>query len=90
MEVVPGVAVEFNTCVDNLHCGLYDGRRIMRVLGEMARRERMEEILDRVSMILKEVAMDQGLPLAEDKEESVVLRSKFGRRGRRGVVEKLK
>ena len=54
------------------------------------RRERMEELLERVSVVLKEVAAEHGLPLAEDKEERLVLRCRTGRRGRRGVAEKVK
>ena len=36
------------------------------------------------------MARERGLPLAEDKEERIVLHSKAGRRGRRGVAEKAK
>ena len=89
-EEVPGVSVEFPSYVDDLHCGLYDGGRMTRELGTIDRRERMEELLDRVSVVLKEVAAEHGLPLAEDKEERLVLRNKNGRRGRRAVAEKVK
>ena len=41
-------------------------------------------------MVLKEVAVESGLPLAEDKEERLILRGGGGRRGRRGVCEKVK
>ena len=41
-------------------------------------------------MVLKKVAAEHGLPLAEDKEERLVLRSRAGRRGRRGVSEEVK
>ena len=87
---VPGVAVEFPSCVDDLHCGLYVGARGVRGLDAVQRKERVEELLDRVSRTLKEVAGERGLPLAGDKEERLVLRDKLGRRGRRGVVEKVK
>ena len=89
-EEVPGVGVEFPSYVDDLHCGLYDGGRVLRGESMMDRRERMEDLLGRVSMVLKEVAAERGLPLAEDKEERLVLRCKYGRRGRRGVAEKVK
>ena len=89
-EEVPGVGVEFPSYVDNLHCGLYEDGRAVRDLQGVDRKERMEELLDRVSFVLKEVAAERGLPLAEDKEERLVLRSKNGRRGRRGVAEKVK
>lgn len=46
--------------------------------------------MTRVSTVLKEVEGERRLPLAEDKEERLILRSKGGRRGRRGEVEKLK
>ena len=87
---MPGVSVEFPSYVDDLHYGLYDGGRVGRGLNEVDRRERMEELLDRVSAVLKEVAAERGLPLAGDKEERLVLRSNKGRRGRRGVAEKIK
>ena len=90
MEEVPGVVVELPSYVDDLHCGLYDNRRVMKGLGEVDRRERMEELLERVWVTLEEVARERGLPLAEDKEKRLVLRSKAGRRERRGVVEKMK
>ena len=89
-EEVPGVSVEFPSYVDDLHCGLYDGGRMARELGAIDRRKRMEELLDRVSAVLKEVAAERGLPLAEHKEERLVLRNRNGRRGRRGIAEKVK
>ena len=75
-EEVLGVSVEFPSYVDDLHCGLYDEGRMARELGTIDRRERMEELLDRVSAVLKEVAAECGLPLAEDKQERLVLRNK--------------
>ena len=53
VEEVPGVVVVFPSYVDGLHCGLYDSRRVMKGLGKVARRERMEELLERVSVTLK-------------------------------------
>ena len=87
---VPGVGVEFPSYVDDLHCGLYVVARGVRGLDAVERKERVEDLLDRVSRTLKEVAGERGLPLAGDKEERLVLRDKLGRRGRRGVVEKVK
>ena len=89
-EEVPGVGVEFPSYVDNLHCGLYNERACSRRLDEVDRREGMGDLVERVSAVLKEVAVERGLPLAEDKEERLVLRSGGGRRGRRGVCEKVK
>ena len=62
----------------------------MKGLGRMERRERMEELREWVLVTLKEVARERGFPLAEDKEELLILRSKARRRGRRGVAEKVK
>ena len=50
----------------------------------------MGDLVDRVSVVLKEVADERGLPLAEDKEERLILRSGGGRRGKRGLCEKVK
>ena len=50
--------VEFLSYVDDIHCGLYDSRRVMRRQSEVERRERMEVLLERVSVVLKEVARD--------------------------------
>ena len=87
---VPGIGVDFPSYVDNLHCGLYEGRVSCRGLEEVERRERMGDVVDRVSAVLKEVAAECGLTLAEDKEERLVLRGRGGQRGKRGVCEKLK
>ena len=89
-EEVPGIAVEFPSHVADLHCGLYDKGRATRGRDVVDRRERMQEVLERVSAVLKEVAAECRLPLAEDKEERLVLRSKSGRRGRKGVAERFK
>ena len=50
----------------------------------------MENLVDRVSVVLKEVATERSLPLAEDKEERLILRGGGSRRGRRGVCENVK
>ena len=80
-EEVPGVGVEFPSYVDDLHCGLYDERASVQRLEEVERRKGMGDLVDRVSVVLKEVAAKRGLPLAEDKEERLILRSGSGRRG---------
>ena len=72
-EVVPGVGVEFPSYIDDLHCGLYDEWASSRRLEEMERQEWMEDLVDRVSVVLKEVAAERGLPLAEDKEKPLIL-----------------
>ena len=83
-EEVPGVGVKFPSYVDDLHCGLYDERASCHRLEEVERREGMGDLVDRISVVLKEVAVECGLPLAEDKEERLILCGGGGRRGRRG------
>ena len=41
VEEVPGVAVEFPSYVDDLHCGLYETGRAVGRLDEVERKERM-------------------------------------------------
>ena len=48
VEEVPGVAVEFPSYVDDLHCGLYETGRAVGGLDEVGRKERMEDLWDRV------------------------------------------
>ena len=43
------------------------------------RRERIEELLNSVSVVLKEVAGEWGLPLAEDKEERLIMHSNISK-----------
>ena len=50
----------------------------------------MRDLVDRVSVVLKEVAAKNGLPLLEDKEEHLILQGVGGWCGRRGVCEKVK
>ena len=90
VEEVPGVEVEFPSYIDDLHCGLYVGRTNVGGHDAIERRERMGDLLDIVSRTLKELGGERGLPLAEDKEENLVLRDKVGRRGRRGIAAKVK
>ena len=90
VEEVPGVGEEVPSYVYDIHCGLYVGRRGVGNLDTIERRERMGDLLDRVSRTLMEVAREQGLPLAEDTEERLILRDRAGRRGRRGIAEKVK
>ena len=47
-------------------------------------------MVDWVSVVLKEVATEYGLPLAEDKEERLILRGGGARWGKRGACEKVK
>ena len=89
VEKVPGVGVEFPSYVDDLYCGLYVRGRGVGDFNAIERRERMGDLLDRVSKTLKEVAGERSLPLAEDKEERLILRDRTGLRGRRGVAEKV-
>ena len=89
-EEVPGVGVEFTSYVDDLHCRLYDMQTSVRRLEVVQRWEGMGDLVDWVSVVLKEVAAERGLPLAEDKEERLILWGGNGRRGKRGVGKKVK
>ena len=88
-EELLGVHVEFPFYVEDLHCRLYDERTTCRCMMEVERREVMGDLVNWVSVVLKEVAAERGLPLGEDKEERLILRGRGGRRGRRGVCEKM-
>ena len=70
-------------------CGLYDMRGAEE---EEVKRERMQVLVARVQRVVTEVAVEQGLPLAADKEESMVLRRGCGRKKNRrnGSAEKVK
>ena len=88
-EEVGRVDVQFASYVDDLHCGLYD----RRVAGdEEAKGERMQDLVARVQRVVTELAAEQRLPLAADKEESMVLRGGCRRKIRRknGLAEKVK
>ena len=88
-EEVRRVEVQFPSYVDDLHCGLYDMRGAE---DEEAKRERMQDLVTRVQRVVAEVAAEQELPLAADKEESLVLRGGCGRKKNRknGSTEKVK
>ena len=65
--------------MDDLHCGLY----VRRGAGEEeVVRERMQDLILRVQRVVAEVAAERRLPLAADKEESIVLRGGGGRKKR--------
>ena len=81
VEEVPGVGVEFCSYVDDLHCGLYVRQRGVGGLDAIGQKERMEDLLDRVSRTIKEVAGERDLHLAEDQEERLILRDKTGAGG---------
>ena len=88
-EEVGRVEVQFPSYVDDLHCGLYDMRGAEE---EEVKRERMQDLVARVQRVVAEVAAEQELPLAADKEELIVLRGGCGRRKNRknGIAEKVK
>ena len=75
--------------MDDLHCGLYDVRGAEE---EETKRERMQDLVTRVQRVVAEVAAERELPLAADKEESLVLRGGCGRKKNRrnGLTEKVK
>ena len=88
-EEVGRIDVQFPSYVDDLHCGLYDKRAVGQ---EEAKRERMQDQVARVQRMVTEVATERRLPLAADKEESMVLRGGCGRKKRRknGLAERVK
>ena len=88
-EEVGRVDVHFPSYVDDLHCGLYDKRAAGE---EETKRERMQDLIARIQRVVTEVAAERRLPLAADKEESMVLRGDCGRKKRRknGLAEKVK
>ena len=81
-EEVGRVEVQFPSYVDDLHCGLYDMRGAE---GEEVKRERMQDLVTRVQRVVAEVAAEQELPLAADKEESMGLRGGCGRKKNRKI-----
>ena len=88
-EEVGRVKVQFPSYVDDLHCGLYDMRGAEE---EEVKCERMQDLVTRVQRVVAEVAAEQELPLAADKEESMVLRGGWGRKKNRknGIAEKVR
>ena len=87
-EEVGRVTVHFPSYIDDLHYTLYVGRRTASV---KEWHERMQDLMRRVQKVVSEVAAAHQLPLAADKEESMVLNGGCGRKKRRGgVVEKVK
>lgn len=80
--------MHFPSYVDDLHCGLYDRGGAEDDLGK---RERMQDLVARTPRVVTEVAAEVQLPLATDKEESIVLKGGWGRKKRTGgIVEKVK
>lgn len=90
MEELPSVGVEFLCYNHDLPYGLYDEGRVVKSLKEVERQERIKALLDRASVVLKEVAVEWKLPLAEAKEEHLVLHGGNGRWGQSVVVQKVK
>ena len=88
-EEVGSVNVHFPSYVDDLHCGLYDKRAAGE---EETERERMQDLRARMQRVVTEVAPERRLPLAADKEESMVLQGGCGRKKRRknGLAEEVK
>ena len=87
-EEVRRVTVRFPSYMDDLHCGLYDRRGAG---GEEEKCERMQDLVTRVQRGVTKVAGEYELPLAADKEESMVLGGDCRRKKRRGRgVKKVK
>ena len=82
------VTLRFPSYVDELHCGLCDGRSTGSA---EERHERMQDLVGRVQKVVGEVATKYQLSSRADKEELMVLKGGCGRKKRRsGVVEKVK
>ena len=80
--------VRFPSYMGDLHYGAYDRRHAG---SELNKREIMQNLVVRVHKMVAQVARKHGLPLAVDKEESMVLRGGEGRKTRRsGMAEKVK
>ena len=88
-EEVGRVDMQFWSYVDDLHGGLYDRRCTGE---EEVKRERMQDLVARVQRVVAEVAGEQRLPLAADKEELMIHREGCGRKKRRRnrLAEKVK
>ena len=86
-----GVEIEVPSYVDDIHLGIYDThRRGARIHDSQAEAEGVQELLTRADKVVKEVAVERGLPLEPEKEEKLVLR-KGGRRNKRNKeVERVK
>ena len=78
-----GVDIELPSDLDDIHLGIYDhgtrGAGIQDLDGEG---EAIGELLARADRVLKEVALEKGLPLEDSKEEKLILR-KRGRKKRK-------
>ena len=86
-----GVEIELPSYVDDIHLGIYDTYRRGASIHDMqAEGEGVRELLTRANKVVKEVAVERGLPLEPEKEEKLVLR-KGGRRNKRNrEVERVK
>ena len=78
-----GVDIELPSYVDDILLGIYDhGRRGAGIRDLDGKGEAIGELLARADQVLKEVALEKGLPLEDSKEEKLILR-KGGRKKRK-------
>ena len=78
-----GVDIELPSYVDDIHPGIYDyGRRGAGIQDLDGKGEAIGELLARADRVLKEGALEKGLPLEDSKEEKLGLR-KGGRKKRK-------
>ena len=72
---------ELLSYVDVIHPGIYDWSGRAAGIGVMGEGHNEEELLSRVSVIIKEVANEYNLPLEDLKEGSLILRPRNQRKG---------
>ena len=82
------MTVQFQSYMNDLHCGLYDRQGAEDDTGK---RERMQHLVVRAQRVVAEAAAEFQLPLAADKEQSMRIRNGCGRKKRSGrIVKKVK
>lgn len=87
-EEVGRVTVQFQSYMNDLHCGLYDRQGAKDDTGK---RERMQHLVVRAQRVVAEAAAEFQLPLAANKDQSIHIRNGCGRKKRSGgIVKKVK
>ena len=86
------VDIELPSYVDDIHLGIYaNGRRGAGIQDLDGEGEAIGELLTRADRVLKEVALEKGLPLEDSKEKKLVLRKgQRKKRKRNKEIERVK